>query len=172
MDANQEDFLRDETFSLTLMATVRRAKVYKHGLSERERRAFQVALRPRLEDITKQYESEVAEDTHVRNSLGLSDYFTLKCGTVLKDGRFRIGAAQKALNLYLKYLWCLGKIPAPPHCPFDSQIICKLPGCKGMNWTSLDTEQEYRRLVMAAKSVANGTCLADWELQVYNNASG
>jgi hypothetical protein len=40
---------------------------------------------------------------------------------------FRVGTAQKALNLYLKYLWCLGEIKTPPHCPFDRGIIQMLP---------------------------------------------
>lgn len=43
---------------------------------------------------------------------------------------FRIGSAQKALNLYRKYLWCLGYIPFPPHCPFDATIIDQLPVCQ------------------------------------------
>ena len=28
--------------------------------------------------------------------------------------------------LYLKYLWCLGEICRPPHCPFDRMVIEEL----------------------------------------------
>jgi hypothetical protein len=168
MDADQERFLKDEFFSLTLSATVQRADVYRSGLSETERYAFQRDLRLRLDEIAKQYGTEVDEETHIRNIVDLSDSLSAAHTDVLKDARFRIGSAQKALNLYLKYLWCIGKIAAPPHCPFDSKIIEKLPTYNGPNWTALDTKQDYRKLVAAAKLTAQGTCLAVWELRTFN----
>ena len=72
--------------------------------------------------------------------------------------------------MYLKYLWCLGKIPQPIHCPLDSQIIAKLSTYKGPRWTELDREEDYRKLVEAAKLKAQGIPLATWELQAYNHA--
>jgi hypothetical protein len=89
---------------------------------------------------------------------------------VLENRRFRIGSAQKALNLYLKYLWCLGKICSPPHCPFDRQIIASLPNYTGPSWTKLVREEDYRALVEAAKAKAQDSSLAAWELRIYNNA--
>ncbi len=170
MDSHQEQFLKDEFFSLTLMATVQRADVYIAGAAEKERKAFQTALRSRLEELATAYREEVPEEAHIRNILGLSSALSSSHAKVLREGRFRIGPAQKALNLYLKYLWCLGKIPAPPHCPFDSRVISKLPQYTGPNWTALDSELEYRALVKAAKTKAQGLSLATWELQTYNNA--
>ena len=119
MDADQEQFLRDELFSLTLMATVQRARVYRPKTPEQTRRAFQAALRSKLEEVARHYEKEVGEETHIGNIVKLSDSLTRAHKDILNSSRFRIGTAQKALNLYLKYLWCLGKIPRPPHCPFD-----------------------------------------------------
>ncbi len=55
---------------------------------------------------------------------------------ILFGNGFRVGIAQKALNLYLKYLWCLGKITEPPHCPFDSIIISEIK-CN-IKWTEMD----------------------------------
>jgi len=170
MDANQEKFLRDEIFGLTLMATVQRAGVYRSDASEADRRAFRTALRLRLEGIARHYEEEMEEEMHIRNIVELSNSLTSDHKKVLNDGRFRIGAAQKAVNLYLKYLWCLGKIPPPPHCPFDFQIIAKLPNYQGPKWTKLDREEHYRDLVAAAKLRAQGVPLAVWELLTYNNA--
>lgn len=170
MDTHREQFLRDEIFSLTLTATVGRARVYKSGLSERARKPFQSALRSQLEMIARGYESEVSEEVHIQNVIGLSAALTTDHANVLRDARFRIGSAQKALNLYLKYLWCVEKIPAPPHCPFDFQIIVKLPEYVGPSWTVLDSERDYRALVVAAKAKAQGIPLAIWELQTYNNA--
>jgi hypothetical protein len=167
MDAHQEQFLTDEFFSLTLAATVGRANVYTVGSSERERKVFQSALRSQLEQIAQGYESKVSSETHIQNVLGLSKYLTEACEKTLRGGRFRIGTAQKALNLYLKYLWCIEKIPTPPHCPFDFQIIAKLPAYSGPSWTALDSEQEYRALVTVAEEKAQGLSLAVWELRTY-----
>src|SRR5437899_9346391 len=170
MDSHQEQFLKDEFFSLTLMATVQRADVYIAGATERERKAFQAALRSRLEELATGYCDEVPEETHIQNIVGLSNFLSSNHANVLQDGRFRIGPAQKALNLYLKYLWCIGKIPMPPHCPFDFLVISKLPDYSGPSWTALDSEEKYRDLVKAAKAKAQDVPLAAWELRTYNNA--
>jgi hypothetical protein len=169
MDSDQEQFLKDELFSLTLMATVQRANVYAAASAEKDRKAFQAALRSRLEGLAKTYRETVLEETHIQNVLGLSSHLSSSHARVLRDGRFRIGPAQKALNLYLKYLWCLGMIPAPPHCPFDFRVISKLSTYTGPSWTALDTEGEYRVLIEAARATAQGMSLATWELQTYNN---
>lgn len=170
MDAHQERFLKDELFSLTLMATVQRGGVYRPGTTERERKAFQSALRTRLEQTAQGYVSKVSEETHIENILALSTQLSAAHPEVLQGHRFRIGTAQKALNLYLKYLWCIGKIPEPPHCPFDFQIIARLPMYQGPSWTVLDSADDYRNLVEAAKLMARGSSLAAWELETYNNA--
>jgi hypothetical protein len=170
MDADQEQFLKDELSSLVLMATVQRAKVYAPNSPEQNKRGFQTGLRSKLEDLATQYKNEVDEETHIQNIIQLSDSLTQDHKDILNGGRFRIGTAQKALNLYLKYLWCLGKIPRPPHCPFDFQIIGKLTDYKGPSWTTLDLAGDYRGLVAAAKRAAKGVSLATWELQTYNNA--
>jgi len=172
MDADQETFLRNEFFTLTLAGTVQRAGVYRSGSSERERRPFHVDLRLKLEEIAKQYEKEVPDEKHIQNIIGLSNALSRTHEDVLRDKRFRIGSAQKALNLYLKYLWCIGKIPRPPHCPFDSFIIGKLPTYEGPNWTALDREEEYRNLVAAAKVKAQGCPLSVWQLRTFNGPNG
>ena len=170
MDADQEQFLKDELSSLALMATVQRAKVYIAETPEQRRRGFQVGLRTKLEELATHYENGVDEETHIQNIVQLSDGLTRDHKEILNGGRFRIGTAQKALNLYLKYLWCLGKIPMPPHCPFDFQIIGKLSDYKGPSWTALDLADDYRNLVAAVKVAAKGVPLATWELKTYNNA--
>ena len=169
MDAHQEQFLKDELFSLTLMATVQRAGVYSPGSRKKERKRFQTNLRSWLEKNAQSYANQVTEEEHIRNIVELSASLTSAHANVLKNGRFRIATAQKALNLYLKYLWCLGKIRSPPHCPFDFQIIAKLPNYTGPSWTKLDREEDYRALVQAAKAKAQTSSLPAWELRAYNN---
>lgn len=167
---NQEQFLRDEFFSLTLMGTVQRAGVYKPNTPEKKRKEFHTILQEWLEQIVQSYKEKISEDVHIKNILELSNHLSAVHADILQCGRFRIGPAQKALNLYLKYLWCLSRIAEPPHCPFDYQIISKLPSYDGPKWTMIDTVEDYRKLVAAAKVTAGKSSLSMWELETYNNA--
>src|SRR6266508_3098683 len=139
--AEQSTFLRDELFSMTLMATVQRGRVYRSGTTENARKAFQQELRRQLETITAPYRTKQSEEAHVNNIVALAASLSASHGDILYEGRFRIASAQKALNLFLKYLWCLGDVAEPPHCPFDFQIIKMLPADKRCNWTRLDKEE-------------------------------
>lgn len=164
-------FLRDEFFSLTLMAAVQRGDVYAVGAPESLKKRFRSELRRKLEELASHYCTSPAEDAHLKNICSLADYLTEKCSRALKAGRLRIGTAQKALNLYLKYLWCIGVIPEPPHCPFDRQIIQRLPNCGQFRWTALDNIEDYKVLVAAAKRAAGASSIARWELETYNSAA-
>jgi hypothetical protein len=162
-------FLREEFLSLTLMATLQRGAVYATE-DESARKCFRSDLRHKLEKMADGYRTTVAEDARLQNIRSLATYLTEKHSGALKDGRFRIGSAQKALNLYLKYLWCIGDIPEPPHCPFDFQIIKLLDGCRQVRWTTLDDIEDYKCLVKAARRKASRLSIAQWELKAYNEA--
>lgn len=168
MTDEQQAFLADEFFTMTLMATVQRGNLYREGSSEDSHEVFRRALRSRLERLTDQYAAGVSEDQHLANIENLAN--ELSDSDALKDRRFRIGSAQKALNLYLKYMWCSGRIPTPPHCPFDSVVLERLPGCRNVRWTQLDSLREYKQIVEEAKKGAGGKSLAEWELRLYNDA--
>ena len=161
-------FLYSEFFTMTLMATVQRGKVYKPGLSEIERKPLQLTLQQQLTRISERYKRAVTEEEHEENIKNLAKDISSAHSNILSEGRFRIGSAQKALNLFLKYLWCIGAIVEPPHCPFDFQIIQKLPKeLRGISWTQIDNIGTYRELVAAAKVCAAPLSLAEWELRTY-----
>jgi hypothetical protein len=119
------------------------------------------------------YHGPIVDKDHVGNIVNLAKELSTKHADILYEGRFRIGSAQKALNLYLKYLWCVGEIPAPPHCPFDSQIVARLPGYEHIRWTRLDEIDMYEKLVKAARDLADrvGKTLPVWELEMYNGTT-
>jgi predicted house-cleaning noncanonical NTP pyrophosphatase (MazG superfamily) len=177
MDAHQKKFLMDVLFSNTLMATVQHVPIYSPDSSEQEKEEFRADLRTRLDEIVEDYArgNQVTEEAHIQSIEKLSKDLSFAHPNALKNRRFRIGTAQKALNLYLKYLWCIGEIDEPPHCPFDSQIIAKLPNYNGPCWTKLDRIEDYRALVEAAKNFVEatkdpgrGSSLATWELRKWN----
>lgn len=84
------------------------------------------ALRTKLGDLASRYKHPVDDATHANNICEVADAMTAEFASCLRGGRFRIGIAQKCLNLYLKYLWCVGEILTPPHCPFDATMIARL----------------------------------------------
>lgn len=152
------------------MGTVQHNKIYKNGVAERERKALQVALKQNLFEMSKQYTNPVSESVHELNIIQLADQLTASQKTILFNDRFRIGTAQKALNLFLKYLWCAGEIAEPPHCPFDFLIIQKLTSeLLGNKWTQADDIRTYRKWVAAAKACAAPLSLAEWELIAWNS---
>lgn len=109
----------------------------------------------------------MSEEEHLSNIKKIADDLTVNFSHCLQNRRFRIGIAQKALNLYLKYLWCVGLIPIPPHCPFDSIIIGHLPECKHLNWTAIDSIDDYQKLVNAARKKIDDKPIAEWELEIW-----
>jgi hypothetical protein len=166
----QHKFLDAEVFGMTLAATVQRSHLYTPGLSEKDREPFQASLREALESAAKAYTNNVPEAQHVHNIIELASLLSRKHPTLLTDSRMKFGHAQKALNLYLKYLWCLGKLPIPPHCPIDSIILKKIPKFTQVRWTQLDSPEQYEFIIAAAKVKAKekDIPLAVWELNEYN----
>ena len=116
------------------------------------------------------------------NIEALSSNLSERYQEILVGGRFRIGAAQKALNLYLKYGWARGIILEPPHCPIDSIVLAKIKKCPrsaqcqiclSTIWTTICTTHEYLHFVEKARDAAraHGQSLARWELAVWKAAT-
>lgn len=169
--AARRSCLTNEFHQLTLRGTVQRASIYDPAAPESERAAFRASLRRLLTELSEHYKGEVAESEHLANisrlAAELSDYH----GDALRGRRLRIGPAQKALNLFLKYQWCAGWIAEPPHCPFDAIIINRLTLPNPLKWTELDDLGMYERLIEAARRAAGSASLAVWELKLYDEES-
>jgi len=56
-----DEFLRDEFFSLTLMAAVQRGDVYADGAPESLKKTFRSKLRLKLEELASRYRSPTTE---------------------------------------------------------------------------------------------------------------
>ena len=167
----REDFIEAELFQLTVGAVTQRGSVYAPGLSEKARRLVHGTLRQLLIDVSPQYEpGGVSDERHMENIDQIAQATTMRHAALLRDGRFRIGSAQKALNLHLKYQWCLRQIPIPPHCPFDAYVLRAIPAWR-TPWTRIESLRQYADLVAAARAVAGQHALAEWELALYNAAT-
>lgn len=166
----QKAFIEDEVFGLTLQGTVQRSGLYRAGLTEGDRKAFQSGLKDQLTKLLEHYRNSVGEQQHCRNIEELANRLSAEYTQVLAGGRMKIGHAQKALNLYLKYMWCAGWIPEPSHCPFDRIVLQYVPECKNMLWTKLDSMTDYNLIVECSKIAAGGQSLSIWELEIYNRS--
>jgi len=166
-----EVYLENELWILAIGGAFQRASVYRDGVSETKRRKFREAIKARVRGFVKdRYCGQaVSSEDHIRTVEEISTWVSKEHSAVLSGGRLRIGVAQKLLNLYLKYLWCWGKIREPPHYPFDKTIIDMLQCPRRVSWTELDDIGDYRMLVEAARKAAgDGLSLAQWELQAFN----
>ena len=166
------DFLVSEFFSMTLAATTQRSNMYAPKLTEDQRKEFHDSLREALVELATQYKRSVVDDAHVKNILHLAQSLSGKHRALLNGGEMKFGHAQKALNLYLKYLWCLELTEVPLHCPIDSIILQKIPKFTQVRWTQLTDPTEYKSIIAAAKAQAaiKGLSIAAWELQEYNTS--
>lgn len=118
--------------------------------------------------------NDLTEKNHYDKIEIMSKIISDKHGHILFNGRLRIGVSQKIINLFLKYMWTIGKIRMPYHCPFDNIIKTRLLAENHnfvlQDWTVLDSIEEYKKYVSLAKIKANNKRLtiAEWELLNWN----
>ena len=161
MHKEKWSFLHTQVLASCRLASLQRANAYAETVSDNQRARFQRRLDLALTDIGRRYGTEVSESDHIQNIEELAARLSKECGLALAKGRLRLGIAQKALNLYLKYLWCLRKIPMPPHCPLDSRVILQLPSVRDVSWTKMTNVSDYKKVIAAAKARARSLSLAE-----------
>jgi hypothetical protein len=147
--------------------------VYRADLKAKEREPLGKALQAVLHDLARGYATQVQESSHINNIEELRMRLTNSCSSILNEDTMMFGVAQKALNTYLKFVWCQGRIVTPPHCPFDKDVIdrLQLPADCEKRWTYASTS-DYENWVTAAKRACAQTneSLAHWELRVWREA--
>jgi hypothetical protein len=164
----QQRFLDDECFQLTVAAAMQRNEIYAVPVDHPSRVDVRASLRVRLRELDSQYAAFVSDDAHETNIVALAEGLSRAHGAALRGGRFRIGSAQKALDLHLKYRRGRGLVPEPPHCPFDVIVIQAMrPRPAVPTWTQIDPIDDYRTLVAAARAIAALRSLAQWALALY-----
>lgn len=168
---DKNKFIRNEFLTLSLLGALARSNTYLKNTPENVRQNLRETMRTKLDKLARQYEVQISGEVHLTNIEEFANEMSTEFSQYLNNGRFRIGIAQKAINLFLKYLWCADIIPQPPHCPFDGIIISRLPGCEDVKWSKIDKIEEYKRLVVATKQKAKDKSLAVWELIEWNSKS-
>jgi len=147
------EFIQKEIWMLTYNASFQRANIYNGNAGEKEKKNLRTKLRLEIEnEILSDYNNEVSDEKHLENIKKIkrsSGDFS----EILNNGSFSFGVAQKMLNLYLKYQWCLGRIKSiPPHFPVDRQIqeALKIPNI--ISWTTEMNENDYMNVINIART--------------------
>jgi len=162
----KDDYLGQSIESAKTLRTG--GRFYATSSNKSERKDFEQSLRSELQRIADGYtKTAVLDDTHFRNICVLSKDITNRCGNILEGNKFRIGPAQKALNLYLKYRWCEAPTFEPQHFPIDGVAIKDASTrFRDVRWTTLDNIDVYKQIIAELKKKHNS--LADWELAFWN----
>ncbi len=165
----QQTFLRNEFWISSWNASVQRALRYQKNKTEAERSAFRDHIIKHCDEaIIPHYKTTQSEAEHIKNIVGLVDFASSFPDKNILAQQYNIGISQKLLNLQLKYLWCLGLIKMPPHCPVDRIILNSTKLKNKMNWTQINSIYEYEKAIEAIKEVAGNKPIALWELETYN----
>lgn len=158
----KKEFIHDVIFSNSIQGAFQHIKIFPNEWTDDQKIKFRSKIRILLDEIVEDYSSEeIQSDEHLRN-----------ISKLVNKGGVNFGVAQKLLNLYLKYLWCLEEIKIPPHCPIDSRILSKV-GLPNIRWSKMDKDT-YKNVVSHVKEVSrkNGfKNISDWELKVWNAQS-
>ncbi len=172
----KESFLKQEIMLLAIQASFQRANIYiKEKINDRDKMLLKESIKEKLEKYNQIYKhGKISDNGHIKNIDNFSKEISEKHERILYKKRFRIGIAQKTINIYLKYLWVLNIIKEPPHCPFDFRIISRLKNIpnKCKNWTKIDNIECYKKLVNSAKeeSSKNFLSISEWELKIFEDS--
>ena len=162
--ANHADAMRN-----SLRAALQRNKTYMSGTPQNNREAFRRAWAALVTAATTRYSQPVTDEAHCHTISQIASFLTRTFGSILIGGRLRFGTSQKAFNLYLKFLWRLGVIPPPPHCPVDG-VVLRIANLAG-SWTQSDSETEYLKWIAGLRKLAAQATLAGWEYAQWNRKS-
>ena len=164
---NEKDAMKN-----SIIASLQRNRTYKEGTSDTDKRELRKALEDQIRSFAEKYLKPVSDEDHIGNICHICSQIKKQHASILFDSKLRLGTAQKAFNLYLKFLWCLDiKRATPPHCPIDG-IILKKAGING-SWTKLDSKDIYLRWIDQIRSVTqkNGfDSIPQWELAIWNSS--
>lgn len=162
-------FIQNEIWTLTFGAAFQRANIYESNAPEIEKVYFKQKMRGTVENVIfHDYQKPVEDNRHIENIFRLSE-FSKNFAPILRNGQINFGVSQKILNLYLKYQWCLGFIPEPPHFPVDRRIQEILRLSPVLSWTQMKDEKDYIRIVNQVRDKVNeNESIAAYELMTFS----
>ena len=159
----QKAFIQKEIWMLTFGAAFQRSSAYVSNASDTEKVYFKNMMSGHIGFFIDGYKGgNISDDQHITNIKDISKY-SENFSELFVEGRINFGIAQKMLNLFLKYQWCLGNIQEPPHFPVDriiQQSLNQWARRKGITqlelkpWTRFTDEKHYLEVINLARTIA------------------
>jgi hypothetical protein len=168
-----DDVILTSLWQVTVYAAFQRAKIYVKKATSEDKKELKRCLRSAIVKLAPRYREAVADQEHMKGIARIKAKIDRQWAHAVGKRGISIGVVQKALNLYLKLLWCLGRASEPPHCPVDSVIIATLPTLDRVPWTRIRSIDDYEKLISKLRNLAEkeGLSLAAWELVAYEKLS-
>lgn len=173
IDELKKQFIFREVWISSWNASVQHASLYKSGAWKNRRGEIDIFKKYLIDfvqnEIIPKYREKVNEKDHLENLLLIIEYANDLDTGILGTHKYKLGIAQKLLNLALKYYWCFNEIVEPPHCPVDRIIINKTRLKGKVNWTDITKADEYLKVIDAIRDIAasQDLSLSQWELYSY-----
>ncbi len=171
---DQKRFICYEIALLTVKAALstrdKTYTIYKSTVKDHQRKIAKKSIRNVLTKIESDYSPKMLnENDHTRYISDTAAKLTSNIGEYLRNDEFRVGIAQKLVNMHLKYLWCAGFIGEPPHCPIDGIIRDKVRtnyADFNYDWIRSTDIKEYQTAVkiLHKQAEARSQTIAQWEL--------
>lgn len=162
-----DEFIKKIVLRNTIHAAFQRGKVYVEGVTTNDKAVVSNSIKQKLEELSASYANNVTEQQHIENIINLSQTISQNQGDKLRNQSLRIGTAQKLLNVYIKFLWCLNEANEPIHCPIDGIVLREIND--NHNWTELDSIEDYCNIISRIRAIIpNGETIARWEHRLWN----
>ena len=160
----------DDAMTRSLQGALQRNPTYIQGIAEEERKKFRGQWKYLIREASIRYAKPAAalsDAEHCNVISMIARKLSHGFGDSLRNEKLRFGTSQKALNLYLKYLWRMGLCLEPPHCPIDSIVLAE--GKISGKWTECDSEHEYMDWINVLRKCARDKqkTLAEWEYGIW-----
>lgn len=163
-------FMLNEVFVSSWNASVQHASLYKPDASNDAKGELRQTIYMFLKSVVMpSYARRCTEEEHLKNIELLVAVGNQNGAAILLSDGYKYGVAQKLVNLFLKYLWCMGSIVEPPHCPVDRIILAKTTLRDRFNWTQIVCRAQYMTAIdaMRQEAQAHNQSLSVWELLNY-----
>lgn len=162
--------------SIKAAVTLRAEDFYKKNVQESEKSKLRKDFAEAIIKAAQKIISSKANQTKtlIKAINGIKK--TLKTHKkILAEGQPSFGVAQKALNLFLKYLWCLDipNISQPPlHCPVDSQVLDEIKDeyrKEQKPWFHF-SQKDYEIAIGKIQNKIKPESCAEWELRKWDSS--
>ncbi len=110
--------------SNAIQSALQHNKTYRTGSDDGMRGAFRAEWSEFIREESQRYTQPVSDVQHCEAIQRISDRLGARFGQLLNDGHLRFGTSQKALNLYLKFLWGSGRLQSRRTAPLTG--LCSM----------------------------------------------